>query len=144
MIRIEYVDAIPPEVLREIWQEHYPSQPLPNVKAYHVSAQQLVDFVQTLRGAATYIDTRVIEYGEWIADTEICAFTAHNVDRDLFIILRRLDSRASLEEDLRHELQHIHDQRAYGHEPLTLLPPPVSVDTGVTVTVRGHRGIAMT
>jgi hypothetical protein len=96
-----------------------------------VSAQQLVDFIHTLREAATYIDTRVSEYGEWIADTEICAFTAHNLDRDLFIVLRRFDSRTSLDEDLRHEFQHIHDQCASRREPPTLRLPPVSAETAV-------------
>jgi hypothetical protein len=56
------------------------------VNAYHVNTAQLIDFVETLRGASNYIDTRVIEYGEWVADDEICAFTAYNVNRNALII----------------------------------------------------------
>lgn len=93
-----------------IWQKHFTSQPFPNVNAYHVTAQQLIDFVQTLRDASTYIDTRGIEYGRWIADNEICAFTAYNVNRNTAIILRRIDSHSTLDEDLRHELHHIFDR----------------------------------
>ena len=67
-----YVNTIPVALLQVIWQTHFAPHPFPNVTAYHVTAQQLVAFVQTLRGVSTtYIDTRVIEYGQWFDDVDI-------------------------------------------------------------------------
>lgn len=117
MIRFEYSNVVPHEMLKEIWQTYFPSQPFPNVIAYQVTTPQLVDFIETLRSESNYIDTRIVEYGKWKADDELCAFTAYNVNRNAFIILRRVDSPSSLDTDLRHELLHVHDQLDNVREP---------------------------
>lgn len=94
-----------------IWNQLYPKERLPKISAGVVPKEDFFDFQNQIRGhyiklgRPDYIETESIK--EWGEVVEGCACAVKSTDG--YLVLVRSDSPHSLEEDLKHELTHIHN-----------------------------------
>ena len=102
-------EKISKKKLRHVWHALYPGRPMPDIIAIRVSKEEFKNFMDILRrhdekvGAKDFIDfTMKDEWGETV-EGSACS-CRHGKG---YLVLVRLDSPRSLEDELTHELQHI-------------------------------------
>ena len=110
-LNTEHGEKISKTRLRHIWHQLYPKKSLPKILAFVVSKERFFNVMDQVRehhikySDPNYIETCIKQ--EWGKIVEASAFV---INTDIgYLVLIRSDSPYPLEEDLKHELKHIHD-----------------------------------
>jgi uncharacterized protein with von Willebrand factor type A (vWA) domain len=105
-INIHALRKIPEENLKKIWDSKFSNKPFPQVKAFILRDRDFNKLLEKLQKSKHIRDTQVREWGNLDPNVVSTAFMFPS-EEGLMIIVRQT-SPYPLNEDLEHELKHIH------------------------------------
>lgn len=94
--------------LKRLWQEQYPTDPMPQIFAYTLEVKEFLRISKGLRKAD------IEEYGHELTDEEKAGFVVKSTIGDnegstAYFVFRREDAKMPEISILKHEFKHIHD-----------------------------------
>jgi hypothetical protein len=108
-------NPISSDTLKKIWRNYFGDKLFPNVRAYNLKYSEFVRVISEYEKSDPEFKkacekAELIEYGRLHTFQEIGAkLISLNPEKTEFLILRRKNSRFTLENDLKHELEHIYN-----------------------------------
>jgi len=113
MVKITFKgDPIPDHLVQEIWQGHFSTKPCPRIKAFNVKPKRFHSMIVELHTLKGVEDTASREHGHEVPYYKRGGFVSKLTIRgeEMFVIVRKKTSKHSVEEVLRHEMQHIFNE----------------------------------